>query len=347
MPIPETPRERPLVTVGMLRRSAETTRDAIESVLAQDFRDFELIVSEDDASHRVGRLIRRHPDRRIRRIRAEAPASESESRNRLLEAARGRYLIYIDGDDYAYPHGLGFMAEMLARFPEAAFACAQPSSQKFIYPVELLPHDHCACIFFGPSVMAADISQLMFQTSSLRDAGGFDPQAIEASADIQLRLGWRHSCVLVNNGLVWWRRRGATGNSAPRAVRVAAELARFAARSFADWECPLSAGEARAAQVAAHRGALRAIAAFAKGGQLRQAARLLGAARIPCAKWTRGLSTPPSPHFAEIAGVNPLRSSTIDVSFLPSPGAVPLRRLVAQQASPLDSVVLAGTVTPT
>jgi glycosyltransferase involved in cell wall biosynthesis len=77
---------------------------AIESVLAQRTRTpFELLISEDCSTDRSREIIdefaARHPDR-IPVFLSEHNLKSNESTLRALRAARGRYLAFVDGDDY-------------------------------------------------------------------------------------------------------------------------------------------------------------------------------------------------------------------------------------------------------
>src|SRR5438477_13153584 len=113
----------PLVTVAMVAYNAEDfIGEAISSILAQRFVNFELLVCDDCSTDRTWQIIAGFRDPRLRTIRNETNIGEYANRNKALHLARGEYLIYIDGDDYLYPHGLGFMVEMIERFPKAAFA---------------------------------------------------------------------------------------------------------------------------------------------------------------------------------------------------------------------------------
>jgi glycosyltransferase involved in cell wall biosynthesis len=77
---------------------------AIESVLAQRTRaPFELLISEDCSTDRsreiIHRFVTRHPDR-LRVFLSERNLNSNECTLRALRAARGRYLAFLDGDDY-------------------------------------------------------------------------------------------------------------------------------------------------------------------------------------------------------------------------------------------------------
>lgn len=75
---------------------------AVSSVLAQTFRDWELVIvddgSTDDTVEVTRGLIARHPDRRIRLLQ-QANAGVSAARNTGIEASAGRYILPLDADD--------------------------------------------------------------------------------------------------------------------------------------------------------------------------------------------------------------------------------------------------------
>ncbi len=77
---------------------------AIDSILAQRTRGpFELLISEDCSTDRTREVIRRyltqHPGR-IRVFHSESNLNSNEVTLRALRAARGRYVAFLDGDDY-------------------------------------------------------------------------------------------------------------------------------------------------------------------------------------------------------------------------------------------------------
>jgi glycosyltransferase involved in cell wall biosynthesis len=163
----------PLVTVAMVTyNSARYITEAIESVLAQEFEDFELLICDDCSRDDTWEIASRYSDSRIRAVRNDFNMGEYLNRNQALRLARGKYIMFLDGDDFLYPHGLGFMVKMMESFPKAAFASAHEPSEKFIYPVEFTPHEFCACAFLGPVVVGNNFKQLIFRTENLRPIDG-------------------------------------------------------------------------------------------------------------------------------------------------------------------------------
>src|SRR5437667_3511518 len=72
-------------------RGAAHIGEAIESVLAQSFADFELVVVDDASRDDTAAVVARYRDPRIRFLRNERNAGVQANWNRCLELARGRY----------------------------------------------------------------------------------------------------------------------------------------------------------------------------------------------------------------------------------------------------------------
>lgn len=93
---------------------------AIESVLAQTFRDFELIVVDDGSLEDTGRMLAGFGDR-LRTIR-QTNAGVSVARNAAAAQASGRYLAFLDHDDLWMPEKLEVMVPAFDAAPEAGMA---------------------------------------------------------------------------------------------------------------------------------------------------------------------------------------------------------------------------------
>jgi glycosyltransferase involved in cell wall biosynthesis len=95
--------------------------EAIASIRAQTFSDFELIVVDDGSTDGTPEILdaARREDGRIQVLRQEA-GGVSRARNRGCEAARGRYLAILDADDVALPERLALQVAYLDARPEVA-----------------------------------------------------------------------------------------------------------------------------------------------------------------------------------------------------------------------------------
>ena len=91
---------------------ARAVCSAIQSVLAQTFQDFEIIVVDDGSGDNPGARIAAIGDARVRLV-AQENRGASAARNHGVDLARGRYVAFLDSDDTFLPHHLDAMAEIV------------------------------------------------------------------------------------------------------------------------------------------------------------------------------------------------------------------------------------------
>jgi glycosyltransferase involved in cell wall biosynthesis len=111
----------PKVSVVVATRDRpEMVREAIESILAQDFDgDIEVIVVADQSEPDVD-LTRTDADRTVRVIRNVRSGGLAGARNTGIEAASGAFVAFCDDDDYWLPGKLARQVDLLVQVPEAA-----------------------------------------------------------------------------------------------------------------------------------------------------------------------------------------------------------------------------------
>lgn len=89
-----------LVSIIMPLYNAETyVASAIESVLAQRYKCWELIIVDDCSTDRSVSIVEQYLDPRIRLIRNESNTGAAGARNLAIEAAKGRWIAFLDSDD--------------------------------------------------------------------------------------------------------------------------------------------------------------------------------------------------------------------------------------------------------
>ena len=82
--------------------AASFISQAIESVLAQSFGDWEMIIVDDCSSDDSLSIIQKYAriDSRIRYLRTDKPSgSPTLPRNMGIKEAKGRYIAFLDSDD--------------------------------------------------------------------------------------------------------------------------------------------------------------------------------------------------------------------------------------------------------
>jgi sugar O-acyltransferase (sialic acid O-acetyltransferase NeuD family) len=119
-PLASAPRT-PLVSVIMAAYNHEKyVASAIESVLAQTFEDFELVIIDDGSTDGTAGVIRRFTDPRIRARFSTKNGGNIFTKNKCLDMARGRYIAILNSDDAFMPDKLEKQVAFLDENPECA-----------------------------------------------------------------------------------------------------------------------------------------------------------------------------------------------------------------------------------
>jgi glycosyltransferase involved in cell wall biosynthesis len=105
------------VVIPVFNRAAVLPR-AIDSVLSQDFHDFELIIVDDRSSDGSADVARQYDDERIRVLELEVHSGSNAARNSGIRAARGDLITFLDSDDVYLPHKLSRVVEEFGRRPD-------------------------------------------------------------------------------------------------------------------------------------------------------------------------------------------------------------------------------------
>ena len=110
----------PRITVALsVYNNAEYLAEALDSILAQTFADFELVIVDDGSTDRSPAIIDRYAttDLRIRVIR-QANQGLVASLNHIIAEARGAYIARMDGDDLAMPERFARQVAFLDEHPD-------------------------------------------------------------------------------------------------------------------------------------------------------------------------------------------------------------------------------------
>jgi glycosyltransferase involved in cell wall biosynthesis len=118
----------PLVTIGLpTYNGARFLGETLDSLLAQDFRDFELVISDNGSTDDTERICRdvAARDARVRYERVDVNRGAAWNYNEVLRLARGRYFKWAADDDLCLPSFLAKCVHELERSPEAVVAWPQ------------------------------------------------------------------------------------------------------------------------------------------------------------------------------------------------------------------------------
>ena len=188
------PREKlgtltPLVSVVIPSRNrADMLREALDSVIRQTYREFEVIVV-DDGSRDHTRDVASTYDDRIRYIYQES-RGRSEARNSGVLASKGEYVAFLDDDDVWYPRKLDLQVAVLDhnRDVDVVYGAAVlvGEGSRDLLSAELPPPDSLLeRLISSKWIMPAAASVLMVRRTALERSGLFD-RTVEPFEDWEL-----------------------------------------------------------------------------------------------------------------------------------------------------------------
>lgn len=213
----------PAVSVLMsVYNGQEFVREAIESILAQTFHDFEFLIIDDGSTDRTAEILSEFArrDKRVR-IVSHSNRGRATSLNIGIDLSAGKYIARMDADDVALPTRFQEQVEFLEQHPDVVVLggavelinVAGQALQTFEQPLEdaqirLAMQSRCAICH--PTV-------LMKKDSALA-AGGYRKALLDAD-DYDLWLRMAELGKLANLGHVILRYRVHAGQASQRGMR--------------------------------------------------------------------------------------------------------------------------------
>lgn len=271
----------PLVSVLTTAYNREKyLAEAIESVLAQTFGNFEFIIVDDQSSDHTVEIARRYTtDPHVRVHVNERNLGDYANRNRAAELARGHYLKYLDADDIMYPHCLEIMTQQMERFPEAGLGLQSEVVYKWSQPLPLLlcPTEAYREHFFRQGILHQGPTGAIVRADVFHKFGGFVPERYTGDTELWLLLARQVPVVMCGKGLTWWRRHpGQESRLELSDGPVLAKRYWITLKALAAKDCPLEPRERRQAVRRVRKKFLESAAVTARHGKLRLAWLLFG-----------------------------------------------------------------------
>jgi hypothetical protein len=111
-----------LVTIFMSAYNAESTiKYAVRSILAQDYKDIEVIIYDDNSTDGTADVVDllTHKDPRVRFLKNKKNEGTYRNRNSGLSIASGKYFTVMDADDFCHPQRIPLQIKSLTQNPDA------------------------------------------------------------------------------------------------------------------------------------------------------------------------------------------------------------------------------------
>lgn len=228
----------PIVSVVLAtHQGGKYLEAAVSSVLAQTFKDFELILIDDASTDGSVAPFANHADPRLRVVQNEVNIGQTRSLNKGIASARGRYIARMDSDDICLPDRLALQVGAMDRHSDSAVIGGQ--ALMIDAAENTLGQTRMPCA--PQSVRAFGFLQnpfihptVMLRRETLSHCGlEYDPAFAVQDFDLWTRLLERFEGRNIEDVVLWYRVHDGSMTHRNR-ERNFVECGRIIARSFAN-----------------------------------------------------------------------------------------------------------------
>jgi glycosyltransferase involved in cell wall biosynthesis len=182
----------PAITIGFPVYNVEKyVQKSLESAINQDFENFEIIViddcGKDNSIEVIKALITSHPKGdKVRIIKHEQNKGLAEARNTVIKNAKGKYIYFMDSDDYIFPQALSLLYKTAEQYQaDCVFSSniKQEGERTWTDSDDVLPERHflkdgefVTYVYMTPHALVPITAwNIMFKTCFIHDNGLFYP----------------------------------------------------------------------------------------------------------------------------------------------------------------------------
>jgi glycosyltransferase involved in cell wall biosynthesis len=221
--------DRPKVSVCIpVFNGANYIAESIESVLAQTFADFELIVCDNCSTDATGDITRSFRDSRLTYVRNKRNLGAAGNANRCLQLARGEYIGLWHHDDVMLSDNLARKVRVLDDYPSVGFvhsnvtlidATGHPLNvpwtaecrRDYVEPGLSVFRRYAAHLPFGGMIF---IGSVLTRQICYERLGGFHTELPNChDNEMWMRIALYYDVACLGAPLVKWRQHAASGSN--------------------------------------------------------------------------------------------------------------------------------------
>jgi glycosyltransferase involved in cell wall biosynthesis len=201
--------------------------DAIESVLAQTFQDYELIIIDDGSTDDTVGALQKFSGKL--NYFWQSNQGVSKARNTGISLARGKYIAFLDSDDMWHPRKLEYLVKTIEKYRKKdnkiALVCSsvwlidkngKSLRSKPIGRISNIAKYNMKDYLIRPRIFASP-SNALFVSELVKQAGCFDDNIqIGEDKDLLVRLRERNRFIYLDKPLTYYREHGQSQTRLPK-----------------------------------------------------------------------------------------------------------------------------------
>lgn len=199
----------PLVSVLMTSYNREKyIGEAIESVLTSTYENWELIIVDDVSEDSTVDIVHKYQstDARIKVYTNEFNLGDYPNRNKAASYAQGKYLKYLDSDDYLLPEGLEYCVNEMEKYPEASMGMWLVKNNLNELSVVMSSEEIIREHFFKRQYLNIGPTGTIIRRDFFEANGGFDVRFKMASDNyFNLQMALNGPIVLLTQKFIFYR----------------------------------------------------------------------------------------------------------------------------------------------
>lgn len=235
---------KPIVSVLMTAYNREKyIGEAIASVLASTLEDFELIVVDDGSKDKTVQIVEGFASRdsRVKLFVNEKNLGDYPNRNMAASYAQGKYIKYLDADDYMYNYCLQVIVSYMEQFPEAGFGLSSKIDDRKPFPILVQPREIYLEHFYGFAHFDRAPGSSIILTEAFRNVGGFSGKRMIGDYEFWFKIARYYPMVKLPFDIYWNRLHEDQESKSAYAKKMYAKLRQEVLdEALAHADCPLS-----------------------------------------------------------------------------------------------------------
>lgn len=209
----------------------------IDSIFAQTFSDFELLVINDGSTDNTLEVLRKYNDRRLKVVN-KINGGVSSARNKGIELAEGRYIMFCDSDDFVHPQWCECMLLNIKKHPDSYVNCLfdkvyQDSVSDELFNSDEMVAESTDYFEVYKKGMSGRVYNTIYKTDLLRNNSILSDLNIPIGEDVIFNSKYMEFCnntVLVNKVLYHYFRHAESATSKYNSNRLKYDIDTFYCR---------------------------------------------------------------------------------------------------------------------